>query len=326
MMRKIHPLFFVPLFLFLSQTLAGQWLLKDDNLNRITEEKLKSHVYMLSDTTTRGRATGSAGATISANYIKHCFQRYGLMTYNGSSFFQSFRTGDVIGRNVVGMIRGRTYPMEFIVISAHYDHLGVLNGSVYPGADDNASGVALLLQVAELFARRARAGDGPLRSIIFVAYDAKELGLAGSAFFAGTLRVAPSRIMANLNIDQIGCTFEPPGRNPEYVLVLGADHPSPDLRMIIDMANRYYGIGLDIDHTYYGSRNISNFFFQTGDQIHLAKRNVPSILFTSGINAHTYKPTDLPSHLNYTALKKRTQLLYLVANDLASRRSWLRRW
>ena len=325
-MRYIQSLLYLSLFLFVSQTVVGQWLLKDDHLARITEEKLRSHVYMLSDTMTHGRATGSTGATIAANYIKHCFERYGLATYNGSSFFQSFKTGDVIGRNVVGMIRGQTYPMEFIVISAHYDHLGMINGSIYPGADDNASGVALLLQVAELFAHRARAGDGPLRSIIFVAYDAKEHGLAGSAFFSGSLRIAPNRIMANLNIDQIGCTLEPPGRNHEYVLVLGADHPSPDLRMIIDMANRYYGIGLDIDYTYYGSKSFSNLFFQTGDQTHLAKRNVPSILFTSGIHAHTYKSTDLPILVNFPVLKKRTQLLYLVANDLASRRSWLRRW
>ena len=324
-MRKIAPL---SLFLFLlcfSHTLTGQWFIEDRNLSAISQETLMTHVYMLADSTTKGRASGSSGAAIAANYIKNCFERYGLLPYSGSSFFQSFRTEAFVGRNVAAMLRGRDYPSEFIIISAHYDHLGELNGTIYPGADDNASGVALLLQVAEVFAQRARKGDAPGRSIIFVAYDAKEHGLAGSEHFAKTLRISPQRVMANLNIDQIGCVLEPPGDNSEYALVVGADRLTPDLRLIIDVANKYFRIGLELDYTYYGSKNFSEIFFQLGDQIHLSKLKIPSILYTSGIHAYTYKPTDLPALLDYTVLEKRTQLLYLVADDLVSRRSWLRR-
>ena len=281
---------------------------------------------MLADTATQGRASGSTGAVIVSNYIKQCFERFGLLPYNGSTYFQSFQAGDVVGRNVAAVLRGRDYPTEYIIISAHYDHLGLINGTIYPGADDNASGVALLLQVAEVFAQRARKGEPPGRSIIFVAYDAKELGLLGSEYFAQTLHIPPQRVMTNLNIDQIGCVLEPPNRNPEYALVVGADRLTSDLRLIIDVANRYFRIGLDLDYTYYGSKNFSDLFFQLGDQIHLAKKNIPSILYTSGIHAYTYKPTDLPALVNYAVLEKRTQLLYLVADDLTSRKSWLRRY
>ena len=327
-MRQIPLILFVPFitfFLCLSHTLNGQWFIQDKNLTNISQEKLKRHVYTLSDTLTQGRATGTVGAGIAGNYIKQCFQRYGLLPYYETSFFQSFKVGNVVGHNVAGIVRGRNYPMEFLVISAHYDHLGVMSGSIYPGADDNASGVAMLLQLAELFSQRARRGDAPTRSIIFVAYDAKELGLAGSEYFANTMRISPQRVIANLNIDQIGCSLEPPNRNPNYALVVGADRISPDLRLIIDVANRYNRIGLDIDYTYYGSKNFSDLFYQLGDQIHLAKLKIPSILYTSGIHAYTYKPTDLPALLDYAVLEKRTQLLYLVADDLVSRRSWLRR-
>ena len=325
-MRHIAPVFLLFVLCCFSQTLVGQWIIEDRNLSAISQEKLRAHVYMLADTTTQGRATGSPGATLAANYIKQCFERFGLLPYNGSTYFQSFQAGDVVGRNVAAVLRGRDYPAEYIIISAHYDHLRLINGTIYPGADDNASGVALLLQVAEVFAQRTRKGEPPSRSIIFVAYDAKELELLGSEYFAQTLHIPPQRVMANLNIDQIGCVLEPPNRNDEYALVVGADRLTPDLRLITDVANRYFRIGLDLDYTYYGSKNFSDLFFQMGDQIHLAKKGIPSILYTSGIHAYTYKPTDLPALVNFAVLEKRTQLLYLVADDLTSRKSWLRRY
>ena len=325
-MRHLFFTLFTSLLICFSQPLSGQWFSQDKNLMYISQERLKAHVSILSDTMTKGRECGSEGAMMAARYIQNHFQRFGLQPYNGTSFTQSFRTGEVIGRNVAAMLRGRSYPMEFLIISAHYDHLGVINEVVYPGADNNASGVALLLQVAEVFAQRARKGDLPQRSILFVAYDAKEFGLAGSDYFAQTLRISPQRIIANINIDQIGCVLEPPNRYPEYALVVGAERLTPDLRLIIDVANRYYRIGLDIDYTFYGSRNFSNLFFELGDQVHLEKLRIPSFLFTSGIHAYTNKPTDLPALLNYAVLEKRTQLLYLVADDLVSRRSWLRRY
>jgi Zn-dependent M28 family amino/carboxypeptidase len=324
-MRQTLSALFASLFLFVYHSLSGQIYVEDRNITEVSQEKLKRHVYVLADTLARGRATGTPEATLSANYIKQCFQRYGLMPYNDLSYFQSFQVGEVVGRNVAAILRGRSYPQEFVVISAHYDHLGTINGTIYPGADDNASGVAMLLQIAELFAQRARKGDAPQRSMIFVAYDAKELELSGSKHFAQTLRMAPQRIMANLNIDQIGCILEPPHMNPEYALVVGADLLTPDLRLIIDVANRYFRIGLDIDYTYYGSPAFSDIFFRLGDQIHLANLHIPSILYTSGIHAYTYKPTDLPALINYPVLQKRTQLLYLIADDLVSRSSWLRR-
>ena len=324
--RHLPRLLSLSLLLCFSHIIYGQWFNEDRNLSDISQEKLKTHVYILADTITQGRGTGTVGASIAANYIYQCFQRYGLQPFNGTSYFQSFRVGNLVGRNVAAILRGQNYPSEFIVISAHYDHLGVMNGAVYPGADNNASGVALLLQVAEVFAERARKGDLPTRSIIFVAYDAKEHGLAGSEFFAKTLRITPQRVMANLNIDLIGCSLEPPNNNPEYVLVVGADRLTPDLRLITDVANRYFRIGLDIDYTYYGSKTFSDLFFEMGDQIHLSKLRIPSILYTSGIHAYTNKPTDLPALLDYAVLEQRTKLLYLIADDLVSRRSQLRRW
>ncbi|MCL2501717.1 MAG: M28 family peptidase [Bacteroidales bacterium] len=315
------------LLLFFSSGLYGQLTQADRNLNIISQEQLRKHVRALADTAAQGRASGTVGALIAAQYIRDCFRSYGLQPFNGSSWVQSFAIdSSTYGRNLIAMLRGNGRSDEYLIISAHYDHIGMINNVVYPGADDNASGVALLLQLAQVFGQRARNGDRPARTILFVAYDAKELNLAGSAHFAQSLRIPPYKIIANINIDQIGCVLEPPRRNPEYLLVLGAERLTPDLKLIIDISNRYYGIGLDLDYTYYDSPNFSELFFRFGDQIHLAQKGIPSVLFTSGIHAYTYKATDLPALLHYPVLEKRTKLIYLVVNDLASRRSWLRRY
>ncbi|MCL1973708.1 MAG: M28 family peptidase [Bacteroidetes bacterium] len=323
------PRFSVVLLIFLlffCSGLYGQpWIQTDKNLSIISQQELRTHVRILADTIVRGRASGTPGALMSVQYLISCFQKFGLQPFNGRYWTQSFAIDSgLIGRNVIALLKGSGYSDEYLIISAHFDHIGTINQTVYPGADNNASGVALLLQLAEVFGKRAQKGDRPIRNILFVAYDAKEFDMAGSNHFAKTLSIPARKIIANINIDQIGCVLEPPHRNPEYLLALGAEQLTTDLRMIIDVSNRYYGIGLDVDYSFYGSPRFAELFFQLGDQIHLAHKKIPSVLFTSGIHAYTNKPTDLPALLNYAVLEKRTQLIYLVANDLATRKTWLR--
>jgi Predicted aminopeptidases len=306
--------------------LKGQFISSaHPDLKALDTIPLAIHISSLTDTLMEGRASGTVGNVLAGVYISHCFKKYGLSYFTGDSWFQLFPVdSSVIGRNIVGMIRGNSRPQEYIVVSAHYDHLGRIQGAIYPGADDNASGVAVLLQMAEMFGKRLREGRGPSRSIIFVAYDAKERDLAGSAYFAGSLGISPKQIMANLNIDQIGCVLEPPHRNERYVLVLGAQRKTDDLALVMDVANRYNRLELDIDYSFYGSENFSKLFFTIGDQVHLDKLGVPSILYTSGIHAYTYKTTDVPALIRYDVLLQRSKLLYLTIDDLISRVSWLR--
>ena len=306
--------------------LKGQFLSSPHpDLKALDTIPLAIHISSLTDTLMEGRASGTQGNVLAGVYISHCFKKFGLSYFVGDSWFQPFAVdSSTIGRNLVGMIRGSSRPQEYIVVSAHYDHLGRIQGAMYPGADDNASGVAVLLQMAEMFSKRLREGRGPSRSIIFVAYDAKERDLAGSAHFAKSLGISPQRIMANLNIDQIGCVLEPPHRNENYVLVVGAGRKTEDLELIINVANRYNQLGLDIDYSFYGSENFSKLFFEIGDQVHLDRRGVPSILYTSGIHAYTYKTTDLPALIRHDILLQRSKLLYLTIDDLSSRITWLR--
>ena len=150
-----------------------------------------------------GRLVGTPGSARAREFIVKRFKDVGIQAI-GSSYEQSFKfTGrgdqtERVGVNVVGVIRGRRTPDRYIAVTAHYDHLGVKDGQVFNGADDNASGVAALLAVA------ARLNDDkPAHSIVFVAFDAEEAGARGSRAFVGAPPVPLHAIALNVNLDMV---------------------------------------------------------------------------------------------------------------------------
>jgi Zn-dependent M28 family amino/carboxypeptidase len=150
-----------------------------------------------------GRLVGTPGSARAREFIVKRFKEAGIQTI-GSSYEQPFKfTGrgdqaERVGVNVVGVIRGGRAPDRYIALTAHYDHLGVRDGQVFNGADDNASGVAALLAVAA----RLEA-DKPTHSILFVAFDAEEAGLRGARAFVGAPPVPLHAIALNVNLDMV---------------------------------------------------------------------------------------------------------------------------
>jgi hypothetical protein len=153
----------------------------------VDSARLLEDVRVLSADAMEGRGAGTKGGAMARAYVVRRFADAGLKPL-GASFEQPFelpaRAGAAkSGVNVVGYVAGRAHPERFIVVTAHYDHLGVREGVVYNGADDNASGVAVLLQLAARFGGARR----PENSIIFAALDAEELGLLGARAFVKRL-------------------------------------------------------------------------------------------------------------------------------------------
>ena len=153
------------------------------------------------------------------------------------------------GHNIMGMIPGSyTVPVEkYIIVGAHYDHLGTLDGKLYPGADANASGTAVLTSLADIFAEMKLMGKVYDTSIIFVAFDAKEMGMAGSAYMwklidYGMLKdplteetITKEKITAMVNIDQIGSSLSPiHSSRRDYMLMLGNESLPKNLRMNLE--------------------------------------------------------------------------------------------
>lgn len=310
----------------------------------IYQAKQERIMTWLADDMNEGRATGTTSAQRVAWYISEMFRQYGLEPLFGDSFYHPFIADSVSGtrgRNVAGIIRSAVPSDEYVIISAHYDHLGILNGNIYNGADNNASGVTVLLNLADMFGTMKKTRTGPDKNIIFAALDAKELNMAGSKAFVETLlkkesgrgrstkrhdeetsmpstlnptqfpEIPKEQIICAINIDQIGTTIEPVHEtDTSFVIVLGENTLRKGDRGIIDMCNRYYNIGLDIDHTFYGSENFTELFYQLSDQTVFHNAGIPALIFTSGFHRHTYKTTDDPDIISYPVMKKRAILIF----------------
>ena len=265
-----------------------------------------------------GRATGTRDAARVARYIETHFRQYGLEPFCAGSFYQPFladSASGTVGRNVIGIVPSAVPSDEYVLITAHYDHLGVLDGNIYNGADDNASGVTVLLNLADMFGTMKKTRTGPDKNIIFAALDAKELNMAGSKALVGRLqeREMTDSIICAINIDQIGTVIEPVHKaDTNFVIVLGEKTLRRQDLGLIDMCNRYYNIGLDIDHTFYGSENFTRLFYQLSDQIVFHEAGIPALVFTSGFHRHTYKTTDDPDIISYPVMKKRTLLIFYL--------------
>jgi Zn-dependent M28 family amino/carboxypeptidase len=169
----------------------------------VDSARVVGDLRFLSDPALLGRATGTPGSAAARAYVEEQFRQAGLRAFEGG-FAQPFafvargETAERQGVNVVGWLQGTERPDRFIVVTAHYDHLGVRDGQVYPGADDNASGTAALLELA-----RQLAASPPRNSVIFAALDAEELGLRGARAFVASPPVAREAMVLNVNMDMV---------------------------------------------------------------------------------------------------------------------------
>ena len=281
------------------------------------EDAIYTHKQMellswLSDDMCRGRATGTVECEMAAHFIARQFERYGVENLFPDSYFQQFQVDSATrGRNVVGIVRSVVPSDEYIVVCAHYDHLGVLKDVVYNGADDNASGVVALLNLAEVFSLMKFTKTGPSKNIIFVALDAKECNMAGSTYFVEHLPVPEKKIICAVNLERLGTVLEPVHEGVEdFVIVLGQNTLRKDDRPKIAYANVHYDLWLDIDYTFYGSDSFSKLYYKLSDQIVFHNAGIPALLFTAGFHKYTYKPEDDVEIISTEVLRKRTLLIY----------------
>ena len=287
----------------------------------ISRDRLMKQISFLCDTLCEGRGTAQKGGGIAGIWLEREFERIGLMK-SGISYAKPVELGTGrYGRNIIGMLPGKND--KYIIIGAHYDHIGKLGKKIYPGADANASGVAALLSIAEIFATCRTLGKEMASNVIFVAFDAKEQNMAGSNALWEMLRkgeltdpvsgrkITRDKIRLMANIDQIGCTSSPlkSGRK-DYMIMLGNNSLHPSRRNMLQTCNSHYAIDMDIDYTYYGSKNFTQMFYRLSDQRVFIDNGIPSVLFTSGITMNTNKTYDKPETIDLEILQKRVFLIY----------------
>lgn len=308
-----------------SLTAQNVWVREHDPArNLITEERLGREISFLSDSLCQGRATGTSGGASAAFWVYNKFEEAGLLKFDGSYAQRVWIANDIIGHNIVGMMPGshKKKSERYIIVGAHYDHLGVLDGKMYPGADANASGVVAMTSIAEMMAKMKKENRTYSCNIIFVAFDAKEHSMAGSAAFWKLLdygllkdpvsgkRITRDKIEFMVNIDQIGSTLSPISSRKDFVIMLGNGSLKEEQQDVILDVNRFYGIHMDIGLSYYGSENFTKVFYRLSDQKVFVDNGIPAIYFTSGITMNTNKTYDRTESLNIPVLQKRIYLIY----------------
>lgn len=223
------------------------------------------------------------------------------------------------GHNVLGLVEGIDPALkdEVLVVSAHFDHLGRRGDAIYHGADDNASGTSVVLEIAQAFAEARRAGAGPRRSVLFLLVSGEEKGLLGSQYYVNFPAVPLERTIANVNVDMVGRVDSKHSQNPNYVYVIGADRLSTELHQINETANAVY-TQLELDYTY-NARNDPNRFYYRSDHYNFAERGIPAIFYFSGTHEDYHRTTDTADKINYPKMTLIARLIFHTAWELTNR-------
>ena len=279
-----------------------------------SEQRMMADVNYLADKRLNGRGLGSKELDQAADYIAAAFEQAGLQTYD-DDYFQQWHIDiaklgtDIALKNVIGILPGSNpnYAGQSVVIGAHYDHLGTgwpdvrqgNEGEIHPGADDNASGVAVMLELARILGK----GTRPERTVIFIAFTAEEAGLLGSDYYVANSHAYPAKkAMAILNLDTIGRLGD------NAISIFGADS-----------ASEWASIFRGIDFISGIKTNINNRPFGVSDHINFHKIGVPGIQFFSGIHLDYHRPRDTADKVDSAGLVKVASVVRETVDYLTKR-------
>jgi hypothetical protein len=228
--------------------------------------------------------------------------------------------------NVLGVLEGTDKKNEYLVVTAHYDHLGTRGESIYYGADDDGSGTVGVIEIAEAFAKAKAAGKGPRRSILFMTVSGEEKGLWGSEYYSNHPTISPELITADLNIDMIGRvdTERKQKDTLNYVYVVGDDKLSSDLKPLSEGINNKY-TKLTLDYKFNDPQDKMRIYYRS-DHYNFARIGIPIIFYYDGmLQADYHKPTDTIEKINFPLYAKRAQLVFYTAWEMANRDAMIKR-
>lgn len=275
-------------------------------LGSITSADLRRHAERLADDTLEGREAGSRGGHAAGHYLGQQFQRHRLAGGAAAhSYYQSFGSQY---RNILGLLEGSDPQLkkEVIVVGAHYDHVGYGNsqnsygptGFIHNGADDNASGVAGLLELVEAF---SRLDAKPKRSVLFAFWDGEEKGLLGSEHWVAQPTIPLDRVRLALNLDMIG-------RLQRKRLEVYGVRSSFGLRRVLSLSN------VDTDLTF----DFSWTMREDSDHYSFYKRNVPILMLHTGLHSDYHRPSDDVEKLDFGGMERIVRMLFLAVEQLAN--------
>ncbi len=308
--------------------------------NSITEKELKDLLYVYASDEFEGRNTGEPGQKLAVNFIRDFYKVNDIeKAINTENYFQKFLV-DFSGRqvanpddidtritkenidwvrteNVAAIIRGSEKPNEYIIITAHLDHVGIEGDDIYNGADDDGSGSMALLEIAQAFKLAVLDGNRPKRSIVILHVSAEEKGLLGSRYYVENPLFPLENTITNLNVDMIGRTD--PTResdNDHYIYLIGTDRLSSMLHETSEKVNERT-VNLELDYRFNAWDDPNRFYFRS-DHFNFAKNNIPVIFYFSGTHEDYHMPTDTADKIRYDLLTQRARLIFHTAWEIAN--------
>ena len=331
-MKKFNAL----LLILLLSVGCSQENASDKYALSITSEELSDLIYEFSSDKFEGRNTGEPGQKLAVEFIRNFYKSNNIIKAdNTEDYFQKFlvdfdsrevtRPGNinednidwVKTENVAAIIEGSIYPNEYIVLTAHLDHVGIEDGEIFNGADDDGSGSMALLEIAEAFKLAEIDGNRPKRSIVILHVSAEEKGLLGSKYYTDNPLYPLDETITNLNVDMIGRT-DPTrnSNNDEYIYLIGTDRLSSMLHNTSEKVNNNT-VKLELDYRF-NAWDDPNRFYERSDHWHFAKNNIPVIFYFSGTHEDYHMPSDTADKIRYDLLTKRTKLIFHTAWEIAN--------
>ena len=316
----------------------------DKYAESITSNELSELLYEFASDEFEGRNTGEPGQKLAVNFIRDFYKANDIVKAdNTEDYFQKFLVDFserqvakpnninplesssideenidwVKTENVAAIIKGDVYPNEYIVLTAHLDHVGIEDGEIYNGADDDGSGSMALLEIAQAFKLAELDGNRPKRSIVILHVSAEEKGLLGSKYYAENPLYPLNETITNLNVDMIGRTD--PTResdNDNYIYLIGTDRLSSMLHETSEKVNSRT-VNLELDYRF-NAWDDPNRFYERSDHFNFAKNNIPVIFYFSGTHEDYHGPGDTPDKIRYDLLTQRSRLIFHTAWEIAN--------
>ena len=283
-------------------------------LRFFAQGRVREHVAFLTSDSLSGRAAGSKGELYAANYIYDRLKESGvtlLSPRDGDDFYMALDSGDTLhSRNIIGIVEGYDSELkkEYVVVGAHIDHLGantlMVNGKeqrqIYRGADDNASGVAALLETAQMVADDAFLFR---RSVIFAFFGAEERGLAGSWYFLNRLFKDTSNIVAMINLDMVGRS----GGDNRVMIFTGLRNLEFEA-MIDNVTDSFPGLSPKVCPTDCFASDHRSFYH----------KGIPIALITSGLHRDYHTLRDTPDKLDFEQISMISHYAHALTMTIAN--------
>ena len=308
--------------------------------NSITEKDLQDLLYVYASDEFEGRNTGEPGQKLAVKFIRDFYKANDIdKAINTEDYFQKFlvdfterqavspdyidfpttqkKIDWVKTENVAAIIKGSEKPDEYIILTAHLDHVGKKGDDIYNGADDDGSGSMVLLEIAQAFKLAVLDGNRPKRSIVILHVSAEEKGLLGSKYYVENPLFPLENTIANLNVDMIGRT-DPTrdSNNDNYIYLIGTDRLSSMLHETSEKVNEKT-VNLELDYRFNAWDDPNRFYFRS-DHYNFAQYNIPVIFYFSGTHEDYHGPGDTADKIRYDLLTKRAKLIFHTAWEIAN--------